>query len=255
LYPQPQSDTPRDIVSRPLQPGTVLVVGMGALGCPAALSLAEAGLRRLVLVDDDVVETTNLQRQRLFSRSDLGTPKVEAAKNALRQRFPDVEVLARRERLVRANAAELMAEVDFAIDACDDPTTKFLINETAAQTGTPFAYGGVLRTGGATLTVVPGATPCLACVFPQARGIADEAGCDRAGILAPVAGVIGARQALAALSFLSGDRDSESGVLTAYELRGRRWRTVRFDRASDCRVCGHLQAGRRPPRREQSCLS
>lgn len=236
-------------------PGTVLVVGMGALGCPAALSLAEAGVSRLVLVDDDVVETTNLQRQRLFAHSDLGAPKVEAAKNALQRRFPDVEVIARRERFVRSNSADFMAEVDFTIDACDDPTTKFLINETAAHTGTPFAYGGVLRTGGATMTVVPGVTPCLACVFPQAEEAADHAGCDRAGILASVAGVIGAGQALAALSFLSGDRASESGVLTAYELRGRRWRTVRFDRASDCRVCGNLQAGERTPRRVPSCLS
>lgn len=255
MYPQPQSAIRRNATSRPLLPGTVLVVGMGALGCPAALTLAEAGVSRMVLIDDDVVETTNLQRQRLFERSDLGTPKVEAAENALRRRFPDVDIDIHRERLVPANAARLMADADFVIDACDDPATKFLINETAAQTLTAFAYGGVLRTGGSTMTVVPGASPCLACVFPQASDAADEAGCDRAGILAPVAGVIGAKQALAALSFLSGDSASESGVLTAYELRGRRWRTVRFDRAPDCRICGDPQTGGPTPRRVQSCLS
>jgi molybdopterin/thiamine biosynthesis adenylyltransferase len=234
---------------------TVLVVGMGALGCPAATALAEAGGVRLILADDDVVETTNLQRQRLFARSDVGCPKVEAAARNLQHRYPNVSVETRIERLTADNAYTWFQQADFVIDACDDPATKFLINAVAINTQTPFVYGGVLRTGGSTMTVLPGKSPCLACVFPQAAQASEEPGCDRAGILAPVAGVIGTRQALAALAWLSADSRADGGVLTAYELRGRRWHALRFDRVSDCRICGQPRMSAPTPRRVQPCLS
>jgi molybdopterin/thiamine biosynthesis adenylyltransferase len=173
----------------------------------------------------------------------------------LRNRYPNVSVETRNERLTADNALEWFQQADFVIDACDDPATKFLINAVAISTQTPFVYGGVLRTGGSTMTVLPGKSACLACVFPQASQASEDLGCDRAGILAPVAGVIGTRQALAALACLSADSRTNGGVLTAYELRGRRWRALRFDRVSDCRVCGQPRTSAPTPRRVQPCLS
>jgi molybdopterin/thiamine biosynthesis adenylyltransferase len=215
----------------------VLVVGVGALGCPAARIVADSlGRWSLVtLVDPDRVELSNLQRQPLFDDADIGSFKVEVAARNLRShaecRFETV-----RERLDETNAQRLIAGHDYVIDATDSPETKFLINDVAVRLAVPFTYAGVVRTGGQAMAVVPGKSACLRCVFPEEPGDDEAGACSNMGILAPVAGVVGSLAAANALGHLSGN-DFEAGTMTIYELRGTRLRRVAFGRRSDCTVC------------------
>jgi molybdopterin/thiamine biosynthesis adenylyltransferase len=240
--------------SRTTIDGSVVVVGVGALGCAAARVLADAGVARITLVDADVVETSNLQRQVLFSDAHIGALKALAGADVLRTRAAHSTVTAVPARLDSSNAVEILADHDVVIDACDDPDTKFLLNRTAVVADVTYCYGGVARTAGQTLTVSPGRTACLACVFPTEISDADAEGCGALGILAPVAGVIGSLQGLAAVRCLLGDTDAVAGTMTIYDLRAKRWRSVTFQRRSACSVCGEIS---RPlePRRLEPCPS
>lgn len=214
---------------------SALVVGVGALGCQAAAALVSAGIGGLTLVDDDRVERSNLQRQVLFDDTDVGRPKAIAAALALRNEALASTITARTERLTPDNAADLVGNHDVTIDATDDPDSKYLLNRTAVEAGKPFVYGGVARTGGLTLAVRPGVSACLACAFPPQLARGDES-CAALGIIAPVAGAIGALQAHLALRLLE-DPPSVGGLLYVYEMHGRRWRTVRFERDPQCSTC------------------
>lgn len=214
---------------------SALVVGVGALGCQAAAALAVAGVGKLTLVDDDRVERTNLQRQVLFDTADIGRPKSVAAALALRSDAPTSMILAHVERLTPLNAGDLLSSHDVAIDATDDPDSKYLINRAAREAGRPFVYGGVARTTGLVMAVRPGHTACLACAFPLQLSHGDDS-CAVLGILAPVAGVIGALQARLALRLLA-DPPTAGGTLYVYEARGRRWRMLQFERDPDCSIC------------------
>jgi adenylyltransferase/sulfurtransferase len=239
----------------------VLVVGLGALGCPATLALARAPLERLTLVDPDRIEHSNLQRQVLFTDGDIGALKVETAATRLAGSVPRIEALAT--RLDATNAAQLIAGHDFVIDACDDPQTKFLINAVALAAGRPFSYGGVTRTGGLAMAVVPGKTACLACVFPEAPAAglvertadASGGGCQQQGIVAPVAGVIGFVQALHALGALGHAEAERPGRLLAYDLHGVRWRVIEARRDPACAVCSASPRAAHHQRRVESCRS
>jgi len=220
---------------------TILVVGVGALGCQAAALLAAAGVGRLLLVDDDSIDSSNLQRQLLFDDDQIGRSKVSAARESLIALAGGGRVDAVETRLETSNATELISQCDFVIDGCDDPRTKLLINATAVATSTPFVYAGVARGAGETMAVAPGASACLACVFPELHVDidGDEArACSELGILAPIAGVIASLQALAALGALCGDARFKPGLMRSYNLRGRRWRHIDFPRDPACRVCG-----------------
>jgi len=255
LYP----DASSSLSSRPPR---VLIVGVGALGCPVAEILASDGSVSLTLIDDDRVETSNLQRQVLFDDEAIGHLKASAAADALRRRFPDTRVVSLDTRFAADNAPTLVVDHDIVIDACDDPETKLLINEACVAADTPFVYGGVMRTGGQTMAVAPGASACLACVFPD---LADPDGaedgdldsCSRMGILAPVAGVVGSLQALAALEMLEGR--GRPGRMQIYEIRGARWRSVDFDPRPGCPACDSATArggaGDSEPRRQETCLT
>lgn len=230
--------------------GSALIVGVGALGCPAAATLVRAGARRVTLIDPDIVEDSNLQRQTLFGPADVGRPKVTAAAEALRRLVPAARVETLQDRLARDGATELVSSHDFVIDACDDPATKFLINEACIDGARPYSYGGVMGTGGQTMTVAPGSSACLACVFGD-DGPTDGAGaCSEMGILAPVAGVIGSLQGLAALRALSGGVGTTAGRMTIYNAAGRRWRTVQFNRDPRCPACAREQHQDSTRRRE-----
>lgn len=214
---------------------SALVVGVGALGCQAAAALANAGVGKLTLVDDDRVERSNLQRQVLFDSADIGRPKAVAAAVALGTEAPTSTILARVERLTPANASTLVSSHDVAIDATDDPQSKYLLNRTARETGRPFVYGGIARTTGLVMAVRPGHSACLACAFPPQLSHGDDS-CAVLGIVAPVAGVIGALQAHLALRLL-GHPPTAGGTLYVYEAHGRRWRTLQFERDPSCPTC------------------
>lgn len=221
-----------------LRDSSALVVGGGGLGCAAAPYLAGAGVGRVVLVDDDVIEASNLQRQLLFRTADVGKPKVEVAAAALRALNPEVEVETHVERATRVALGEWAAAVDVVLDCSDNFPTRFAINAACVAARRPLVSGAALRFEGqlAVFDLRRGG-PCYACLYPDTGGLQAER-CEDAGVLGPVVGTIGTLQALAALKFLLG-LPVRSGTLETWNALTGEWRSVRM-RAPDpsCNVCG-----------------
>lgn len=230
-------------------PDSVLMVGAGGLGCPASLALARAGVRQLTLIDDDVVDVTNLHRQPWHHLADVGRPKVESAGEKLRRGFPALSVTTRQERVGAANAEVLFRGHGLVIDATDGVDTKFLLSDAAVLTGTPLIYGGVLRFEGLALRIERGG-PCLRCLFESPPD--DAPTCAQAGVLGSMAGVIGGLQAELALTPLTTPGVSVLRVVDGATLG---FRSVRVRRRADCVACGE---GRQPvltDGRAQSCAT
>lgn len=219
----------------------VLVVGVGGLGIPAALSLARAGISALGLVDPETVELSNLARQVIFASSDIGQPKAEATARRLRLDYPGLLVETFRVALDRGNAARLIAEWDFIIDATDDPAAKFLINESCVAAGRALVYGGVLGMRGQAMTVIPGRTACLRCLFEEAPAADELQTCREAGIIGPVAAAIGEIEAAEALAYLRGRTPALAGRILTYDAASGRVRTSRVFPRSGC-GCGAARA-------------
>lgn len=214
----------------------VLLVGAGGLGSPAAYYLAAAGVGRLGLVDADVVELSNLQRQILHRTADIGRLKVESAREKLADLNPEIEVEIFPERFSPANATALVSRYDLVIDCTDNFAARFLLNETCLRLGRPFVYGGVLAFAGQVMTVVPGAGPCLRCIFPQEPG--PEAPSTRElGVLGAVPGVIGALQATEALKYLLGLGSLLVGRLLVYDALFMSFTEVKVERNPACPAC------------------
>ena len=181
----------------------ILIVGAGGLGVPAARSLVRGGIRNLGLVDPDAVELSNLPRQIIFGESDIGVPKVIAAARRLEALSPGLALESIHASLEAGSAAEIISRFAFVIDATDDPAAKFLINDVCVELGRPFVYGGVLGLAGQAMTVMPGRSACLRCLFEEPPDAAEVTSCREAGIIGPVAGAIGEAQAAEALSFVN----------------------------------------------------
>ncbi len=216
----------------------VVVVGVGGLGCPAALGLAASGVGAITLVDPDRVESSNLPRQLLHRERDIGKMKVESAAATLAERFPSQVVRTVADALTATNAGQILAEADFVIDATDGIETKLLINDTAVKSRRPFCYSGVIGLGGQVMLVDPGKTPCLRCIFPgiSSDDAEDFASCGQAGIVGPVAGIFGALQASLAVAFLSGDH-SVAGQLIRYDRLSDRWNNLTVGSSTHCQTC------------------
>ena len=200
----------------------LLIVGSGGLGVPAAIALGRAGVSEFGVVDPDSVELSNLPRQVIYGESDIGTPKVIALARRLRDRYPALEVYPHQCELDASNAAQLISDYGFVIDATDNPVAKFLINDTCVALGTPFVYGGVLGMTGQAMTVIPSKTACLRCLFEEPPDAAEIASCRDAGIIGPVAGAIGEAQAAEALRWLRRDAPALSGKMMSYDATGGR---------------------------------
>jgi molybdopterin-synthase adenylyltransferase len=198
----------------------ILIVGIGGLGVPALWSLARAGAQRLTLVDPDPVELSNLARQVIYRSSDIGASKVEAAARWLVDHFPEVKVERHAVALDTSNAARLVAAHDFVIDATDSPVAKFLINDTCIAARTPFVYGGVVWMTGQAMTVIPGETACIRCVFETPPDEEEIQSCREAGIVGPVAGAIGEMQAGEAMRALRAQKPLLSGKILTYDASG-----------------------------------
>ncbi len=232
-----------------LSQSSALVIGTGGLGGPALLALAAGGVGRIVLVDDDVVDTSNLNRQPLFGEADLGERKAAAAAARLATLHPDARIEPVDERFVAGRADALVASVDVVVDGSDNFPTKFLASDVAVRTGRPLVHGGVLRTSVQILTVVPGQTGCLRCLFeaPPAPGTVISPA--EAGIVGGVSGFAGALMGAEALRLLAGERGAYAGRLFAFETRTARGRIVPVRRRAGCPACGAAAAGAipRPP--------
>lgn len=198
----------------------VLIVGVGGLGVPAAMAAVRAGVPRVGLIDPDPVELSNLHRQVIYGVSDIGTPKVIAAERRLSEANAQIKIETHHHELNPANARSIIESYDFTIDATDNPVTKFLINDTCVALGRPFAYGGVLGMTGQTMTVLPGRTACLRCLFEEPPDENEIASCRDAGIIGPIAGAIGEAQAAEAIRFLRGAMPALAGIMLTYDANG-----------------------------------
>ena len=221
---------------------SALVVGAGGLGGPAILVLAAAGVGRIVLVDDDAVETSNLARQPLFGEADVGARKAVAAAARVRALFPSVAVEARDERFAPANAVELARAADVVVDGSDNFATKFLANDAALRARRPLVHGGVLRTTAQLLTVVPGGLGgCLRCLFEAPPPVGSVPSCAEAGVLGPVAGLAGSLMGAEALRVLAGERGAYEGRLLVFEARTAKSRLVLVRKRQGCAACAGTQ--------------
>jgi adenylyltransferase/sulfurtransferase len=213
---------------------TTVIIGMGGLGCPAAVALAGAGLRRLTLVDGDVIDPSNLHRQPLYGPEDVGRPKVDVARERLVRAFPGLEVETWRKRVGGNDVDALLARHALAIDGTDSVEAKFQMSDAVARTGTPLVSGGVVQWGGQAMRIDPGGA-CLRCLFGTPPAEDEVPTCARAGVLGSLAGVLGALQASLALG-----PASPEGLSTLHVVDGRslRVRTLTVRRVPHCLGCG-----------------
>jgi molybdopterin-synthase adenylyltransferase len=223
----------------------VLIVGVGGLGSPAAFYLAAAGVGTLGLADGDAVELSNLQRQIVHDSGDIGRAKVVSAAEKIARLNPDVAVNLHRERLVAANAADIVAGYDFVIDATDGFESKFLINDSCVVTKTPFSHGGVMRFTGQTMTVRPGRSACYRCVFEAPPPEGSVFVCSEVGVLGAVAGMLGTIQAVEAIKIVTGVGAPLTDALLTFDALAMSFRKVPLKRNPACPVCGnHAASGK-----------
>ena len=217
----------------------VLVIGAGGLGSPAAMYLAAAGVGTIGIVDDDVVDLSNLQRQIIHGTGNVGMPKVESAAETVTSINPDVTVKPYHTRVSAGNIAELIAGYDVIVDAADNFSTKFLINDACVLAGKPYIYGGALRFEGQLMTYVPGRGPCYRCIFRDMPAAGEVPSCKEAGVLGAVVGVIGSMQAVEAVKLILGVGKPLTARLMTFDALAMTCRAVPLpEREPDCPVCG-----------------
>jgi molybdopterin-synthase adenylyltransferase len=222
---------------------TAVILGMGGLGCPAALFLCEearaSGISlRLVLVDHDRVERSNLSRQILFREEDVGAPKVAAAARRLRGFASCVELAARPVRFEAATSAQLLREADVVLDGTDSFETRFAVNDACCKSGIPLVHGAVLGWRGQLLTVLPGLGSCLRCLFESPPPPGSVPACADAGVAAPLCGAVGAAMASEAGRILRGLSAQAAGRLHVWEGASGRQRDISVPRDPTCAACG-----------------
>jgi adenylyltransferase/sulfurtransferase len=208
---------------------------MGGLGCPVSLALAQAGVGRLVLVDPDRVELSNLHRQPWHRDADVGRLKVESAASKLRAAFPSLQVETHAVRVGPENVEGLLAGQDLVVDGTDGVDAKFLLNDAAVRAGVPLVHGGVVRNEGLVLAVTPGG-PCLRCLFEEIPGEDALPTCARAGVLGAAAGWVGGLQAAAAEALLRGE--PLAGVFWRVDALAGRARRLLLHKRTGCPACG-----------------
>ncbi|MBI1291902.1 molybdopterin-synthase adenylyltransferase MoeB [bacterium] len=224
-----------------LQSARVAMVGAGGLGSPVIEYLAAAGVGELHIIDSDSVELSNLQRQVIHARSPLGTPKAESAATAACAINPDCRAVPHVTRLTVENAEALLGGVDLVLDGSDNFPTRFLVNDACYLLGKPLISGAILRFEGQ-LTVFPndhGAdSPCYRCLFPEIPPPGAIPTCQEAGILGPVAGMIGTMQAVEALKILTGIGEPLVGRLLVVDALTMAFRSIRLHRDAECALNG-----------------
>lgn len=226
-----------------LQDASVLIVGLGGLGSPAALYLAAAGVGKLVLADDDTVHISNLQRQILFRTAETGQSKVALAKKHLQSLNPQVEFIALERRMTAASLQETVDWVDLVLDCSDNMETRHAINAACVKSATPLISASAVGFGGQLLVLTPPfAQGCYRCLWPDEAE--PQRNCRNAGVLGPVVGVMGTLQALEALKMLAGHPSPLDGKLRLFDGRQQTWRTLNLERSTSCPVCGEHDADR-----------
>ncbi len=222
-----------------LKNAAVLLIGTGALGSPAALYLAAAGVGRLGLVDADVVDASNLQRQILHGESWIGKPKLDSAAARLREVNPHVRIELHPVRFTPENAMEIASSYDILVDGSDNFPTRFLTNDTAFLLKKPLIYGAIHRFEGQTGVFAPHlGGPCYRCLLPNLPPAGSVPSCQEAGVLGVLPGIIGSLQAMEAIKLILGIGIVPLGKLTCYDALNSSFRTLKLNRDPECRLCG-----------------
>jgi molybdopterin/thiamine biosynthesis adenylyltransferase len=216
----------------------VLIIGAGGLGCPAALYLAAAGVGTIGIVDNDIVEVSNLQRQIAHFTKDINVPKVESAAEKMLAINPDITVKTYKDFLFADNISSIIEGYDFVIDGTDNFPTKFLVNDACVFMGIPFSHGGILRFNGQTMTVVPGESACYRCSFREPPPPDAVPSCAQAGVLGAIAGMLGTIQAAEALKYITGVGDLLANGLLTFDARTMTFRKIKLERQKNCPLCG-----------------
>jgi adenylyltransferase/sulfurtransferase len=223
---------------RRLLDSSVLLIGAGGLGCPLALYLAAAGVGRIGLMDFDVVDVSNLQRQVLYGTADVGRPKVEVARERIQAQNPDVEVVVHEAQLTAQNALEVFAPYDVVIDGTDNFPTRYLSNDACVLLGKPTVYGAILRFEGQASTFDARRGPCYRCLFPEPPPAGSVPSCAEGGVLGVLPGIIALVQATEAIKLLSGIGEPLIGRFLHYDALTMAFDEFRFKKDPDCPICG-----------------
>lgn len=216
----------------------VLMIGAGGLGSPSALYLAAAGVGTIGLVDDDVVDESNLQRQIIHSTERLGVLKGESAKQAIQALNPDVTVNVHATRVNRDNVLDLMSQYDVVVDGADNFPTRYLLSDASLMTRTPLVHASILRFEGHASVFTPYEGPCYRCLFPEPPPPDLAPSCGEAGVLGVLCGVMGSIQANEAIKLLLGVGDTLAGRLLVYDALGMTFTELKVRRDPDCPACG-----------------
>ncbi|MFV9504639.1 MAG: molybdopterin-synthase adenylyltransferase MoeB [Oscillochloridaceae bacterium umkhey_bin13] len=239
---------------RRLKEGSVLLIGTGGLGSPLALYLAAAGVGHLGLVDFDVVDESNLQRQIVHGTATLGMPKIESAKARLHDLNPLIEITTYETQINSGNALDLMAPYDIIVDGTDNFPTRYLTNDAAVFLGKPNVYGSIFRfEGQATVFSPKDGGPCYRCLYPEPPPPGLVPSCAEGGVLGVLPGVIGTIQATEAIKLLAGIGESLIGRLMLYDALSMRFRELKLRRNPECPVCGDQPTIRELIDYEQFC--
>ena len=216
----------------------VLVIGAGGLGSPALLYLAAAGVGTIAVVDSDIVEANNLQRQVVHNTDRIGTPKAQSARETLTRLNPDVKVVAHEFRIDATNAHELIAAYDVIVDGSDNFDTRYVVNDAAVALGKPVVHGSIFRFEGMLSTFVPYEGPCYRCLYPAAPPPELAPNCSEAGVLGVLPGIIGSLQANEVLKLIVGYGEPLVGRLLTFDAQTTHFGEVKVRRDPKCPICG-----------------
>jgi sulfur-carrier protein adenylyltransferase/sulfurtransferase len=223
---------------RKLKAARVLCVGAGGLGSPASLYLAAAGVGTLGLVDFDVVDVSNLQRQILYSTTDVGRRKLVAARERLEGLNPGITIVAHEEALTSANALAIFKDYDVIVDGADNFPTRYLVNDACVLTGRPNVYGSIFRFDGQASVFATEDGPCYRCLYPEPPPPGLVPSCAEGGVLGVLPGLIGTIQATEAIKLIIGAGDSLAGRLLLFDALAMSFRTMKLRRDPACPICG-----------------
>jgi len=221
-----------------LKAARVLVVGDGGLGSPALMYLAAAGVGTLGVIDDDVVDESNLQRQVIHGQSDVGRPKAQSARDSVREINPLIEVVLHEERLDSSNVMEIFAQYDLIVDGTDNFATRYLVNDACVLLGKPHVWGSIYRFDGQASVFWAEHGPCYRCLYPEPPPPGMVPSCAEGGVLGVLCASIGSIQVTEAIKLITGVGEPLLGRLMVYDALEMTYRTVLVRKDPECAVCG-----------------
>ena len=221
-----------------LKKAKVLCIGAGGLGSPLALYLAAAGVGRLGIVDFDVVDFTNLQRQVMHGTADVGKPKLASAQETIRDINPNVEVVGYQTRLTSQNALDLLVDFDIIVDGTDNFPTRYLVNDACVLLGKPNVYGSIFRFEGQVSVFYAQEGPCYRCLYPEPPPPGLVPSCAEGGVLGVLPGIVGCIQAMEAIKLIIGQGQPLIGRLLVFDALSIKFRELKLRKNPECPVCG-----------------